>query len=155
LKPEIKTGDKTMKSTTNRFMFITAATLALSVSAAYGQNTMSADVPFSFSVAGKTMPAGHYQVIDRAAQSGSPILAVSNVKSHESAVVVATNRLYAADVKGNTASRLTFACRASGCYLKEVWKQGNGGVAFRAPKLSPGERERMATIYFSSKTNGD
>jgi hypothetical protein len=155
LKPEIKTGDKTMKSTTNRFMFITAATLALGVSAAYGQNKLVADVPFSFTVAGKTLPAGHYEVIDRSAQSGSPVIAVSNVKSSNSAVVMGTSRLYTADMTGNTASRLTFGCRASGCYLKQVWEQNTGGVALHAPKLSAGDRERLATIYFSAKTNGD
>ena len=57
-----------MKSTTNRFMFITAATFALSVSAAYGQDKLYADVPFSFSVGGTTLPAGHYEVIDRREQ---------------------------------------------------------------------------------------
>jgi hypothetical protein len=138
-----------MNRTMNSMLMIAAATLTMGVSAAYGQSALQADIPFSFQAAGKTLPAGAYKVRESDSR-GAKLLTISSGKV--SVIVMGNNPLYSSDHPA-TEPVLMFSCASSGCALSAVW-DGNSGVEFAKPRLTPAQRERIATVRLTSPANG-
>jgi hypothetical protein len=111
-----------MKSIANRLFLFAAAALSLGT-VAYGQNTLSADVPFAFRMAGGPTAAGHYTVYLDSTASGK-IVRINNQQAHRSALSLA-NRLDSYSNKA-IAPRLVFRCAKAGCQLSEVWTPDGG-----------------------------
>lgn len=97
-----------------------AATLALAGSTASAAD-LRADIPFSFQMGGKTLPAGTYQV--------STSQAVLGVRGYEGGVFVMTNRLEANGYLETVwqAPTLVFEKSGSSYVLIEVWTGNRNG----------------------------
>jgi hypothetical protein len=139
-----------MNRTMNSMLMIAAATLTMGVSAAYGQSALQADIPFSFQAAGKTLPAGAYKVRESDSRGGARILTISSGKV--SVMVMGNSPLYSSDHPASEPV-LKFSCVSSGCALSAVW-DGSSGVEFAKPRLTPAQRERIATVRLTSPANG-
>jgi hypothetical protein len=135
-----------MKTTLNSLL-ITAAGLTLSAAVAFGQARIVANVPFSFTTAAGTQPAGEYAIAPVSMTAG--ILQLENVKTRHSSIlgIGASN-----GNPNDKAPRLVFRCGSeSGCTLSEV-KLGDGrGWSYKARHLEPSESERIAVVYFESR----
>ena len=111
-----------MKSIANRLFLFSAAALSLGT-AAYGQTTLKADVPFAFQMPGGATAAGQYTVQLDSTASGK-IVHINNRQTRRSALSLA-NKL---DSKAHEAiaPRLVFRCGQAGCQLSEVWTPEGG-----------------------------
>lgn len=136
-----------MKSITNRLFLFAVAALSLGT-VAYGQNPMSADVPFAFAVQGTAVkPAGHYTI--RLEDHGNgPIAQVRDRDTGRGVFSLATplgNKVGAA-----IAPHLVFRCTEAGCRLAEVWtSEGGYGIPVRHVR----EREFLASIKLVGSQN--
>jgi len=135
-----------MKTTWNSLL-ITATGLALSAAAAYGQTTLTANVPFSFRTASGAQPAGEYRIAP-ITYDGSVAKLVNMDTRHAAMTGIGSPN-------GNPSDKtpqLVFRCGSeSGCALVGV-KMGDGRAwKYNAPKLKASESERIAVVYFESK----
>jgi hypothetical protein len=133
-----------MKSITNR-LFVFAATAAFLGTAAFGQTTLRADVPFAFHVPGGGVDAGNYLIQLENGGIGK-IVTVYNHDSHRSLLAV-TFRI---DAKPGEAirPRLVFRCGDTGCALSEVWTLDGG---YGVPQGKASAHEYLASIPLTVK----
>ncbi|HEY6341363.1 MAG TPA: hypothetical protein VIY49_07715 [Bryobacteraceae bacterium] len=123
---------------------LTAAGFALIAAAAYGQDRLTANVPFSFRTIGGVHPAGQYAVVhDR------DVTKLENLTTRKSTWV----GIGVLDGEGQrNAPRLVFTCgNESGCALTSVRIDDGREWRFQAPKLKASEEARVAVIYLGSK----
>ena len=114
-----------MKSIANCLFLFAAAALSLGT-AAYGQNTLKADVPFAFRGPAGTATAGHYIV--RVENNGNGYIAQVRDRDTGRGVFSLANQLYN-KVGAAIAPRLVFRCtEGTGCQLSEIWTP-NGGFS--------------------------
>jgi hypothetical protein len=94
--------------------------LLLVAGSALAQNTIVANVPFSFSVNRTTMPAGEYRI--SSVGTGDTLLIQS--RDMKTAKLVIPNR--AETSKPSASSKLVFHCYDSRehCFLYQIWVQG-------------------------------
>jgi hypothetical protein len=94
--------------------------LLLVAGSALAQNTIVANVPFSFSVNSTTMPAGEYSV--SSVGTGETLLIQS--RDMKTAKLVIPNR--AETSKPSASTKLVFHCYDSRehCFLYQIWVQG-------------------------------
>jgi hypothetical protein len=94
--------------------------LLLVAGSALAQNTIVANVPFSFSVNSTTMPAGEYSV--SSVGTGETLLIQS--RDMKTAKLVIPNR--AESSKPSASTKLVFHCYDSRehCFLYQIWVQG-------------------------------
>jgi hypothetical protein len=129
-----------MKNIANRLFLFAAAALSLGT-AAYGQDTMRANVPFAFAVRGIAgASAGHYTVRFENIGAG-PIAQIRDSVTGKGVVSLAI-RL---DGKAGAAiaPHLVFLCAEAGCQLSEIWTRTEG---FRIPVKHVRESEYVASI---------
>ena len=137
-----------MNRTFNTATLIAAAALTLSATAAYGQNKLTADIPFEFRVNGSTLPAGQYE-IDRLHLGSYPsILKVTSVETGRGIAVVASSRIYPYAGRAEQRPHIEFRCIQSGCSIRELW-DNETGFAFNAPASNAVETERRAMVYLT------
>lgn len=121
-----------MKNIANRFFLVAfAASAAFLGTAAYGQSSLKADVPFAFSVPGGGAVSGNY-IIDIDSNGSSRVLRLYNTDTHKAVAVIATSL-----TNGKSAAiepRLVFRCSDAGCALAEVWTP-DGGFGVPAHKM--------------------
>jgi hypothetical protein len=123
---------------------LTAAGFALIAVAAYGQDRLTANVPFSFRTIGGVQPAGQYALV----QDGD-VTKLQNVATGKSTFVGIGVR--DGDNQRNT-PRLVFTCgNESGCALTSVRIDDGREWRFQAPKLKASEEARVTVIYLGSK----
>jgi hypothetical protein len=136
----------TMKTKLNSLL-ITAAGLALTAAAAYGQTRVVANVPFSFRTAAGVQPAGEYQIAT-VSNDGAVAILQNTETGHSTLTGMGSPN----GNPNDKTPRLVFRCGTeSGCTLSEV-KMGDGrGWTYKTPHLKPSETERAAVIYFESK----
>jgi len=105
--------------------------LLLIAGSALAQNTIVANVPFSFSVNRTTMPAGEYTV--SSVGTGDTLLIQSQDK--KTVKLVTPNR--AETLKPSASSKLVFHCYDSRehCFLHQIWVQGKN-IGKQLPKSS-------------------
>jgi hypothetical protein len=127
--------------TTNWIRTLTLSAAALTMgSAAYAQDHLVAQVPFSFWINGTEMPAGNYS-IDRPSIGTRSVVQVNDGHNNKMAMGIVVN--------GNEpgAARLIFTCgETSGCRLAEVWDGSGAQVKLPKPKLTSAEKERLAVV---------
>jgi len=113
--------------------------------AAYGQDSLTANIPFAFQIRGSEMAAGNYSVSPMTQKSGIPVMRVRNRATGEGKLILVQNS--ATDVKG-ASPRLIFRCGdLSGCALAKVWTAGGYGWELPMPRLNADERERLAVVF--------
>ena len=105
--------------------------LSLAGSAFAQTINVRSDVPFSFSVAGKSMPAGHY-TIQSATADGKTLALVGD---HSRALVNANG---AEQLAPASATKLVFHVYGGEYFLAEVWTRGNTA----GQQIAPCNRER-------------
>lgn len=129
---------KSILSTT----LIAAASVSLSVSAAYGQEKLQASIPFEFTVGKRTLPEGIY-VVSRAGGNFGRMLQIRSVESRTGILVNPNHPVYANRVPD---PKLVFKCANAGCVLTEIWSGDLMGAGFVTPKASSGNGERIAQV---------
>ena len=131
-----------MKNLTKN-MTIAAAALVVAAGVA-GAQTIKADIPFGFRVAGTVMPAGSYSVKAVDSQVGIAVFKLTNEDTHGSVVTMPypPNE----QKRGEAIASLTFQCSGANCTLVRV-APGNGqGYEIPKPKLGKDEDTRLAVI---------
>jgi hypothetical protein len=107
-----------------------AAAVVVSAGLASAQG-LKADVPFAFSVGGKVLPAGTYQI--SSVRASAPIFGLDGENGRAVAMAQAAHdpaAAWSADGK----ARLVFACGDS-CVLREIWTGGiSPAYRFSQPK---------------------
>jgi hypothetical protein len=123
---------------------LTAAGFALIAAAAYGQDRLAANVPFSFRTIAGVQQAGQYAVVH-----DGDVTKLENLATRNSTWVGIGVR----DGDGQpNAPRLVFTCgNESGCALTGVRIADGREWRFQAPKLKSSEEARVAVIYLGSK----
>ena len=130
-----------MKKTLNT-LFVAAAGVVLSA-AAFGQEAIVANVPFSFHTLAGVNAAGRYTVIQE--RDVTKLLNTDTGKTRIVGIGIPDN------YEQGKAPRLVFVCgEESGCALQSVRIADGRSWTFKAPHLKPNEAERLAVIYFGS-----
>lgn len=132
-----------MRSELLRWCFTAACTILLTTNAAYGEQWMTAHIPFPFRAgATASAPAGDYRIAPNYGngltllhQAGSqtyfPILKQGSVPDWR-----------------DSRPRLVFRCGSAGCALAQIFT-GSEGWQMPTPKLSSAEKERLAVVYLT------
>jgi hypothetical protein len=116
-----------------------AATLIAAAATASAQNTLMANVPFSFKVNAQTvLPAGDYNVTR---PSVNPTMWVFEDRASGKKTMVAIGQ--SAGSRVHDAAKLEFQCREERCSLTKIQVgDGQAGYEIRAPKPGNGEPEQ-------------
>jgi len=124
------------------------AVLTLGMSAASGQDTMNANIPFAFQIPGIELPAGKYTVTPL---PGGSIMQLRNIETpgNKGGMVVVRNT---GDSREGT-PRLVFNCYNRDCSLAKVsFGAGRGWECSNPPRVTDGQKERSATVYLNRST---
>jgi hypothetical protein len=115
-----------MKSIVKHSMVVGAALLltAAGSTRAYAFETVTVNVPFSFNVENKTLPAGRY-VVERADQDPA-VLVIRGAKGTHGGAVVLTDAAAGQDPKGDKPC-LTFSHVGNTYQLSRIWESGTEG----------------------------
>jgi hypothetical protein len=130
-----------MKNLTKN-MTIAAAALLVAVGAVQAQ-TIQAEVPFSFRVAGTVLPAGEYRVETTPSHGGAPIFWLVNADAQRS-VVTMTYPAISGKLDGDP--KLTFECSGARCSLVQLSSGQGKTYRFSHPSLGREESTRVAVI---------
>ncbi|HVW84767.1 MAG TPA: hypothetical protein VHB50_08795 [Bryobacteraceae bacterium] len=133
-----------MKTFVNRFFLFTAAAMFVAV-AAQAQTSMTANVPFGFSLPGGNAAAGKYSIqVNRGAAS---TLVVLRNLDNRTIVMTLGQPLSPAD-SNESGPRLVFRCGDAHCALSEIWTL-NAGYMYPT-HLKPGTGEHVTVIPFKN-----
>ena len=133
---------------------VTAALVLIGgISLAFGQDRLTANVPFSFRAGASTLPAGNYDLAP-ASVTSDRVIRLYNTDTHSGIVVSIQNPIYGYGRSADTRPRMVFRCRTGGCVMSEVWT-GLDGWQFALPRLSAAEKERVAVMYYTRNNSGD
>jgi hypothetical protein len=126
-----------MKRSTMILMLAAAAMTAASTVAS-AQNTLSAEIPFSFRAAGALMPPGSYRVVP---SDGESRFYLGNSDDKKSVLLV--SRIVSDAPKDWVKAgspKLQFLCGSDGCTLQRIWtgKAAAGAHVFPGPKQKQG-----------------
>ena len=114
-------------------IMISAATLLLSAGAVSAQ-TMKAEIPFNFTVHGKVLAAGKYELVRSV---GETSLVLRAAKSHETVTSLAlSDREPGRQYESTRAGFMQFVCD-SGCRLQRIWTNNGYPVHEVAPRNDP------------------
>jgi hypothetical protein len=145
---EKRTKETTMKKNFNRTLILAAAALAFGA-AAYGQDKITANIPFTFRASDGAHPAGTYAVISR---SGDPVLQLRNeANGHSVNLKIGTPE---GGGSGDARPRLVFHCQDDGgCVLAQVWTANGGGFSYPAPPVIAPKTESAVVVYYNGEVN--
>ena len=127
-----------MKNLTN--MMIAAAALVVTAGMAKAQ-AIKAEVPFSFHVGGKLMPAGEYSVNSQSGPSDR-VFNLVNADAHSSVFTLP----YQIDANKGGDAKLVFECSGANCALVKMSAGTGLTYGFSHPKWAKGEDTRVAVI---------
>ena len=97
------------------------ATLAVTSAQAQNAGNMSVSIPFDFAVAGKTLPAGDYNV-RRSIEGNRELTAIRNQDKTEAVYLPQTHPLQTNEVQSQ--SKLVFNKYGNQYFLSQVWISG-------------------------------
>jgi hypothetical protein len=144
-----------MKTVANRLIVFAASALALGT-VAFGQERMTAEVPFAFHTVDSVLPAGTYEFTPVRLASVSHLLSVRNTATNEStAVGLPVFDQYNKSTGANPT--LTFVCQAGACQLKAI-RTSNGTLNYPVtrPSRSAAKEAQVAVITIPAKvSSGD
>jgi len=137
-----------MKTNLNRSLMLTAVAVTLGV-AAYGQNNITATVPFSFKANGTAQKAGDYSVV---ANAGATVLHLVNKSTGQSVQLgIGTPEGAAA---GEPRPRLVFHCGDDGgCALAEVWIGDGRGWSYKHALAKGPKYETAVAVYYGAEVS--
>jgi hypothetical protein len=135
-----------MKTTANRLIVIAAGVFALGT-AAFGQNRVTAEIPFAFKTASATLPAGTYEFTRVQSTAISNVVTIRNVATSQQ--VLAGNPLFTDYNKATDKPIAEFACGKDGCALKAL-RTNAGSVQYPAPHHAK-DHEKVAVISIPMK----
>jgi hypothetical protein len=126
-----------------------AAALAICAFAATQANAMNlpqlkVDIPFDFTVSGKTLPAGTYSLVLSSAPTGMPTFVMRNERTRKGVYVVMSQR-EKADATNHQA-QVSFACTAGDCYFREIKVPGSDNFLTPTPKRNPAQTEKLISL---------
>jgi hypothetical protein len=124
---------------------ILAATALVFGAAAYGQDKMTATIPFAFRASDGAHPAGTYAVISK---TGESILQLRNEANGHSVNL----RLGSPEGggAGEVRPRLIFHCQDDGgCVLAQVWIANGRGFSYPAPEVAAPRTESAVVVYYN------
>ena len=133
-----------MKKNLNRSLILTAVTLTLGAAAAYGQNNITANIPFEFHASGAAYAAGTYHLAT--ASENSPVF---QLRGDATRNIVNLRIGVPESGSANSAirSRLVFHCSdAGGCVLAQVWNADGRGWSFPTPRVKASQLESMRVV---------
>jgi len=137
------------KLVTTIILFISLTTVAPVIANSQGRDRIEVDIPFSFVLRQRTLPAGKY-VMERTDPSRPNILTLTNIDKSVVRVVLA-QRIE----KNNpsTASSLVFIKREGKLYLFQVWNVGsmNGAQVPSALDKQTNDRRRQTPTLVTLK----
>jgi len=137
------------KLVTTIILFICLTTVAPVIANSQGRDRIEVDIPFSFVLRQRTLPAGKY-VMERTDPSRPNILTLTNIDKSVVRVVLA-QRIE----KNNpsTASSLVFIKREGKLYLFQVWNVGsmNGAQVPSALDKQTNDRRRQTPALVTLK----
>ena len=134
-----------MKTLKTLVLTITAAAL-LGSTGLYAQEKAVADIPFAFTVLGKTMPAGQYS-IQQGAITHKGLLHFQNAANGESAIVLAPASSASYTTKDDVQAKVIFHRYGDRYFFSEVWSASgtlNG-------KVQPSKLEKETRINAGEK----
>ena len=122
-----------MKKQAFRMLAVFSLLLTMSAVAVHAQSKRSIiNIPFSFTVGHKTLPAGEYAVEPNRKDSNSFWL-IQSVKGNDS-VLFTTNSIWTRETRND--SRLVFNNYDGQYFLSQIWNAGdNSGRELRRPRL--------------------
>lgn len=133
-----------MKSITNRFVLLATAAVVCGT-AAYGQTTLKADVPFAFRIPGGGSAIGSY-VIHLNTTGSAKVAEFYNKDTHRAvlAFVNAVPDVGAREIQ----PRLIFRCGDDGCALSQIWTPDGG---YNVPVHQLRGRQYVASIPLTAE----
>ena len=118
--------------------------LTVSATAAYGQNRVIANVPFSFQTIGGVQAAGQYGI----SQVGG-VTKLENLETRKDSLL---GFGVSEGVNTGKPPKLEFICGSeSGCALTSVQLADGHSWRYKVPSLKPYEVEHVAVIYLDSR----
>ena len=122
-----------MKKQAFRILAVFSLLLTMSAAAVHAQSKRSIiNVPFSFTVGHKTLPAGEYTVEPNRKDSNSSWL-IQNIKGHDR-VLFSTNSVWTSETQEITS--LVFNNYDGQYFLSQIWNAGdNSGRELHMPRL--------------------
>ena len=136
-----------MKHFTVNSMLV-AAGLVLAAGSASAQ-TLKADIPFTFHVAGAVMSPGTYEVVN--SSSTAKFVRFRNVETKNSVLAMYGSIDPAKELKVRGTPAIQFECAGAECALRQIWTGTDGpAYGFRGPKLGSDGEKRMAVIPLTS-----
>jgi len=94
--------------------------LLFATASAYAQTALKANVPFNFIVAGKTLPAGEYTVVNQ-----GPVNQVILIRSDEGKTAILSLTQPCSSLNPSAKTKLVFHSMAGRYFLYQIWTQGN------------------------------
>ena len=127
---------------TLKALVMMAAVAAVVVpAAARGADAVRANIPFEFTVAGVTLPAGNYQFENH----NMPQAMVVGSLDQQARVMVVARPAYA-PASARVESRVVFNRYGNRCFLAEFWSASNG----QGTRVSKSRQEREASLKASA-----
>ena len=124
-------------------LLLTAA-LTVTAAAAYGQNRVIANVPFSFQTIAGVQAAGQYGI--------SQVDGVTQLENLETRKASLLGIGVPEGVNAGKPPKLVFTCGSeSGCALTSVQLADGHSWRYKAPRLKQSEVEHVAVIYLESR----
>jgi len=124
-------------------LLLTAA-LTVTAAAAYGQNRVIANVPFSFQTIAGVQAAGQYGI--------SQVDGVAKLENLETSKASLLGIGVPEGVNAGKPPKLVFTCGSeSGCALTSVQLADGHSWRYKAPRLKQSEVEHVAVIYLESR----
>jgi hypothetical protein len=139
---------KTLKT----FVMTMTAVALLGSTGLYAQQKAVANIPFSFKVSDKTMPAGQY-TIGQASTSHYGLVRVQNTANGDSALVLASASNASYKPTDNDKAKVIFHRYGDRYFFSEIWT-ANGNLCGKAlptklereTRLNAGDAKQMALV---------
>ena len=120
-----------MKCSVFGALIILVFALIVSIPMPQAQVRSRASVPFDFSLAQKSMPAGVYEI----SSVNEKVLAVRNLETREARLLIESMRIEASQAAGTQHAKLVFRKYGDQYFLAEIWDgQSHLGIAFPESK---------------------
>ncbi len=114
--------------------------LAACFAAAQTQPSIKVDIPFSFAIEGKTLPAGMYEFKERPEPSRVAAIRITNTKSKDAVFANIISRL---DSRGPAETEIVFDVVGNDHFLSEVYIPGADGYLIKA---TPGQHTHVRLL---------
>jgi len=132
-----------MNAFANRLIVFAASALAAGTMA-YGQNRMTAEIPFAFNTVAGTQPAGTYEFRSLPTNGTDHLISVQNTATNRT--TVAGLPMFDSWHKASGPNpTLEFVCQASACSLRAI-VTGDGSLIYSTPGKRSAKRYPVAVI---------